>query len=1211
MDPATALGLASNVLGVIDFTANFVIEVTKFLKSTSDALPENEWFERLAKQNQALSQEIDAAARNQQLNKLDREICELAIRCNAESQNLINVLSPLKVAVKNGVKSKRDVVWKAFKSKLLKSDEIQASQAKLERLELQLSTLLLQSIRNSQEEGFASITKLIDSRGDDAVSAMRSSRDEILQLLSASHQETVTRVKKTEETTSRLEALLIDAEERERVGRVLANLYFAEMNNRVDAIDERHRNSFDWIFMDGPLSATNASFKTWLTSEESTFWVCGEPGSGKSVLMKMLRRHVKTAEYLKAWAGGDAFVVCEFYFWIAGGASLQKSATGFLRTIVHQALSRYPGLLADPLLRGLLFHTGPQGRAWTTEILVNAIVAIAAQVKLCMFVDGLDECDGGPQKIQCLVQSLGGLTKLANVKMCVSSRPWPIFEAAYGSLASRILLQELTEDDIFRFTTETLVAADPVSFSQELCGDVSSYSYRRWDRFVRGQRAGVSTQARHVRQLIDHIVWKANGSFLWTALILDSICTRLEGGEPLELLESRVEAVPQKLESYYETSILDRISETYRSPGCSETAMALRLAMVNADISGDAVGVAEMSLYRFWLVRKRLQHGGLPSRSLSMAAPLPFKDHADAEWTTIVDQAQRYLSGCCRGLLHVAPVSSDRSAPSAQSANDSDSDSGSDFDVAELETSVSWPGGKHLVDFKHRTILDFLRSDRGQKLLEEGLPEQFEEALDEIFLEAAVALHKRRPPHKCVDLYRLGRSMVKLVAPKLSRRSFWDSAMVRCTIDFCPEARCLSSPGAHDVLVDIARLEMLQTLNTTLQKRPSLVAIAASPVVGYESSLLTHLVGMRPQYSEDSTCTSIPLQAVELVLSYGADPNARSAPTKNDNTLFRSIWHTWLACLAGANSENAASNDTNAWVYQEAALYDDDSQADVDGWMSHRVLDLPQRVGLVKLFIRYGADLGSNVCTAHGDCQSVAYSDYERDGPDLRGPAVKRQPKPAGEYMAFAASVNHEDRAPDAQIDENAEEILQSDADNRSIQTALTEQPSSNSEHPPPATDDTGSNPGGATIEVQEGGPALQGEPSHLERWIAAQEHCARGRRALARFYIDDMHIHAWKSVREIVSDIIADEDLHEVLALMEEYSTPHKVHAVETARLDKIRGYDSADLALDDIIALQRPQSDCLRAVDVKNDEQRLRMLLDIEYHGEWFSRNRVTWQS
>lgn len=42
MEALAALGLAANVMAIIDFTANFTIEVSRFLKSTGDTLPQNE-----------------------------------------------------------------------------------------------------------------------------------------------------------------------------------------------------------------------------------------------------------------------------------------------------------------------------------------------------------------------------------------------------------------------------------------------------------------------------------------------------------------------------------------------------------------------------------------------------------------------------------------------------------------------------------------------------------------------------------------------------------------------------------------------------------------------------------------------------------------------------------------------------------------------------------------------------------------------------------------------------------------------------------------------------------------------------------------------------------------------------------------------------------------------------------------------------------------
>ena len=1186
MDPVTALGLAANVLGVIDFTARFAVEISEVLRSTGDALPQNEWFDGVAKQNQALSREIDAASQNQQLSRLDQDVCELARRCNTESQHLIAILDPLRAAVKNGVKSKRDVVWKAFKTELLKSNEIATSQARLERLELQLSTLLLQSIRTSQAEEFDSVKKLIASRGDDAVSTMRFCKDEVLLLLRTLHDEALLRIKATEENTKRLEALLLNAVELAQVDRILSSLSFPEMNSRVDAVDERHRNSFDWIFAEEQSSGTNVSFKTWLSgSDSSIFWVCGELGSGKSVLMKTLRRHTKTIENLQVWASQQPFVICEYYFWIAGTSPLQKSAVGMLRTIAHQMITRFPGLLADPTLRSVLLHSSSQGSAWTSDVLLRAISSIGAQVKLCLFIDGLDECDGGPRRHQGLVQNLDRLSSLENIKICVSSRPWDVFEDAYRSIRSRILLQKLTENDIFRFVVETLTAADPVMFPQEVW---DGQIFRSWVASVARKddltRSKVNSHVRAANHLICEITLKAEGSFLWTALVLDSLCTRLEGGESLAQISRHLEIVPQKLEEYYESSILERIAETYRSPRCSETAMALKLAEAGINISRD-VGLSESPLLCFWLLRQRLQYGGPPRKSPDIAA-LPHALHEiGAERSRVISQTRRYLSSCCRGLLRVSSV-----------------------EYWYEDGGLATPP-----QFRHRTILDFLQSDRGQKVLSDGLPEAFEEITDEILFEAMLLLAQERDHYPCPILCRMIWWITKGHSQEQARIAFWEQAMVRWVNEICPMAVCITQCEAHYTLVSLVGCKMPQILGQVMQKRRELITIARSYREDYQSSFLTYLMGMYPErgmgvgdYYKSS------LSAVELALSHGANPNAFVGLTRYDKTAFtRTIWHVFLALLVHSDCNRTDGNDAGGVHYEENEYVESWS---VDCWALSTLNSVADHAQFAKLLIRYGADVQSEVCVERGKCLSIYYTDPYAFG---QNPALVMDKLAA----IGTDSIGHDNAEQDRGDPEEAQvEIWKDTTESGTPRGSLEAHDGRASEHSHASTHASISNKN--VIRQSANKDSLNDVTPQIDRVsfmedflstltpdVSPNEPNAAERSSCSAkdgsspptrpFTFRSQHEHDVRSVRDILSLVMPHDDREEVLALVDEYSKPEKAAEVKAARLAKLEHHSASELALADLVDLGRSPDEYMKAVDVENDAEQLQVLLDVYHNG------------
>ena len=106
----------------------------------------------------------------------------------------------------------------------------------------------------------------------------------------------------------------------EVIDRVLRDLRFREIGQRKDAIPEAYQKTFEWTFHDGDSSDRRPTgFSTWLERDSKPlFWVTGNPGSGKSTLMKYISEHELTKEKLRTWAKGLPLVVASFYFWAFG-----------------------------------------------------------------------------------------------------------------------------------------------------------------------------------------------------------------------------------------------------------------------------------------------------------------------------------------------------------------------------------------------------------------------------------------------------------------------------------------------------------------------------------------------------------------------------------------------------------------------------------------------------------------------------------------------------------------------------------------------------------------------------------------------------------------------------------------------------------------------------------------------------------------------------
>ena len=179
---------------------------------------------------------------------------------------------------------------------------------------------------------------------------------------------------------------------------ILESLYFRELREREFNVKKSHASTYHWIFAkDGPFK--QLKFMDWLEKGSNIYWITGKAGSGKSTLMKLISNHPRVCDALQTWADKETSIVASHFFW-NGGIPMQKSQTGLLRSLLYQILRQYPALIriacpdqwhADEPTH--LFRNG-----WSDEELSMAFKRLSEQrslsVKICIFVDGLDEYHG-------------------------------------------------------------------------------------------------------------------------------------------------------------------------------------------------------------------------------------------------------------------------------------------------------------------------------------------------------------------------------------------------------------------------------------------------------------------------------------------------------------------------------------------------------------------------------------------------------------------------------------------------------------------------------------------------------------------------------------------------------------------------------------------------------------------------------------------------
>jgi hypothetical protein len=347
----------------------------------------------------------------------------------------------------------------------------------------------------------------------------------------------------------------------------ISALSYFGMEDREERIAEAHIKTVQWIFADGVLDSSTATdnqvsyveghhevrwsnFKSWLESDKQLYWITGKAGSGKSTLMKFIcsqpaypeptsERALRQSKllgrckkHLMKWAAGDNLVIASFYFWNSG-EQLQMSRRGFLLSLLSQILRQIPQLipLASPSRWEALCLFNANPRDWTEEELLKALRITTQRAprnfKFCLFIDGLDEFDGNPSELISLVKDL---LRNENVKVCVASRPWVVFEDAFKHEPS-LMLQHLTYNDIKAFVTSKFHAESG------------------FDLLRRREPA-------YADQLIENVVVKAAGVFLWVQLVVGSLVSGMSNADRISELQYRLDQLPPDLEALYEKIIM-------------------------------------------------------------------------------------------------------------------------------------------------------------------------------------------------------------------------------------------------------------------------------------------------------------------------------------------------------------------------------------------------------------------------------------------------------------------------------------------------------------------------------------------------------------------------------------------------------------------------------------------------------------------------------
>lgn len=391
----------------------------------------------------------------------------------------------------------------------------------------------------------------------------------------------------------------------------LRSLLFTEIERRYGNVEKAHTATFDWIFRDNVPSGndqnTRVEFGQWLREREGHFWVEGKAGSGKSTLMKYIYEHKKTKRFLQQWAdaGNKRLVTAKHFFWHSG-TSLQKSQEGLLRSLLVEILRRCPDLIHQ--IGHQNFSDTQSADGWSRQHLFAIFKKLSScdlPVRFCFFVDGLDEYDGHDEE---LIELLQSLLRIPDLKICLSSRPFPQFRDAFGRNSNATLrLQDLTRNDIHTYVT-------------------SKFSNNEHFQHI------AKKDARYP-ELVDSVVDRADGVFLWVHLVVSSLLEGVGNRDHLSDLQQRLEALPETLEKFFQ-HMIDGIEELYKKRAVETFLIALTCP--------------EPSLLSTHSVLDHIRESNNQSSGSTSKTVTP------QELVDMAEDTERRLYAWCQGLLHVS-----------------------------------------------------------------------------------------------------------------------------------------------------------------------------------------------------------------------------------------------------------------------------------------------------------------------------------------------------------------------------------------------------------------------------------------------------------------------------------------------------------------------------------------------------------------------------
>ena len=258
--------------------------------------------------------------------------------------------------------------------------------------------------------------------------------------------------------------------------------------------------------------------------------------------MKYIISHPKTKEQLRLWAD-DFDLLTPCFFFRKRPAGLLAKVEDLMRSLLWQILDARPELISTILYEesgatgrlGDVSQPGPL-RFWTEArlrtVLKQLFQQMPSDICLCVFIDGVDECDEEGIDQTAIADILLNCT--SKVKLCVSSRPEQFNLNVYH--APQLVMQESTHGAIEKTVRD------------ELMPELQYY-------YPQMTEHGLET-------LISSVSRGSEGIFLRVSLVVKELKRGIRRLDDYDLLYKRIRVLPHTIEDLYD-HMLGSMETTY------------------------------------------------------------------------------------------------------------------------------------------------------------------------------------------------------------------------------------------------------------------------------------------------------------------------------------------------------------------------------------------------------------------------------------------------------------------------------------------------------------------------------------------------------------------------------------------------------------------------------------------------------------------------